>query len=59
MTDPIAQPTMTPPRVALDDVSCAFGSLVAVDHLHLTLMRGEFVSRIWLEFDPERITLVT
>src|SRR5258708_24275952 len=32
------------PRFVLDNVSCAFGSVIAVDHLSLAIMPGEFVS---------------
>jgi iron(III) transport system ATP-binding protein len=32
------------PRLVLDGVSCAFGSMLAVDHLDLAIMPGEFVS---------------
>ena len=32
------------PRIALDGISCAFGSVLAVDHLNLAIMPGEFVS---------------
>jgi iron(III) transport system ATP-binding protein len=44
MTGSVAPPVPTVPRLALDDVSCAFGSVLAVEHLSLAIMPGEFVS---------------
>jgi ABC-type Fe3+/spermidine/putrescine transport system ATPase subunit len=44
MTDLLTQAAPMLPRLALDDISCAFGSVVAVEHLNLAIMPGEFVS---------------
>jgi ABC-type Fe3+/spermidine/putrescine transport system ATPase subunit len=39
-----AQTGADPPRLALADLTCAFGSVVAVDRLNLAIAPGEFVS---------------
>jgi len=44
MIGSVAPPAPTVPRLVLDDVSCAFGSVLAVEHLSLAIMPGEFVS---------------
>ncbi len=39
-----AQADIGPPRLALRELSCAFGAFVAVDRLNLDIVPGEFVS---------------
>ncbi len=41
---PADLPATDLPRLALDEVGCAFGPVLAVDHLSLDIMPGEFVS---------------
>ncbi len=41
---PADLPATDLPRLALDEVSCAFGPVLAVDRLSLDIMPGEFVS---------------
>ena len=47
MTGSVAPPTPTIPRLALEDISCAFGSVLAVEHLSLSIMPGEFLGETW------------
>src|SRR5258708_38546108 len=46
MTRSAAPSAPTVPRLVLDNVSCAFGSVLAVEHLSLAIMPGEFVSLV-------------